>query len=67
MRKPMHFAWQLGRPYFYAPWHNGLPTFRDWLKLSFGLLVLAVAFKQYTLSANTMAGESDSAPLRPRL
>jgi hypothetical protein len=47
MKTPMHFKWQLGRPYFYHPWHDGLPTFRDWLVLLFGLLVLAFAFKRY--------------------
>lgn len=45
----MQFTWRLGRPYLYGPWHNGLPTFRDWLKLLFGLLVLAFAFKKYII------------------
>jgi uncharacterized DUF497 family protein len=22
MKTPMHFKWQLGRPYFYHPWHD---------------------------------------------
>jgi hypothetical protein len=47
MKTPMHFKWQLRRPYFYHPWHDGLPTFRDWLALLFGLMVMAFAFKQY--------------------
>jgi hypothetical protein len=29
-------TWRIGRPYFYHPWHDGLPTFRDWLALLFG-------------------------------
>jgi hypothetical protein len=40
-------TWRLGWFYFYHPWHDGLPTFRDWLALLFGLLVLAFAFKRY--------------------
>jgi hypothetical protein len=47
MKRRMHFKWQLGRAYFYPPWHDGLPTFRDWLALLFGLLVMAFAFKRY--------------------
>jgi hypothetical protein len=43
----MHINWHLRRPYFYPPWHGGLPTFRDRLALLFGLLVLAFAFKRY--------------------
>jgi hypothetical protein len=40
-------TWRIGRPYFYHPWHDGLPTFRDWLALLFGAAVLVVAFRQY--------------------
>ena len=47
MKTPMHFKWQFARPYLYHPWHDGLPTFRDWIALLFGLLVLAFAFKRY--------------------
>jgi hypothetical protein len=47
MKTPMHFKWQLGRPYFYHPWHDGLPTFRDWVAVLFGLLVLIFASRQY--------------------
>ena len=47
MKTPRHFKWQLARPYLYHPWHDGLPTFRDWLALLFGLLMLAFAFKRY--------------------
>jgi hypothetical protein len=47
MRRRLHIKWQLGRAYFYHPWHDGLPTFRDWLALIFGAAVIIVAFRQY--------------------
>jgi hypothetical protein len=62
--KRMYFKWQLGRPYFYPPWHEGLPTFRDWL--AFELMVMGFAFKQYIKLGEQADGKSRSAPSRPR-
>jgi len=39
--------WKIGRPYIHRPFHQGLPTLRDWMWLLIGNFVLTVGLSHY--------------------